>query len=370
MGHQNMLWAQGRLQAKLNDSYPLALVDPTTIPGDIQWIVNAGVTYEHLFDKIFFNDPQFGGIQGVTRERFALAIATYERTLVPDEAPIDLGTMTNDEVRGFNLMRTSGCFFCHSVTGNPIFLTPGGRIANPFDNPLSDGQFHNIAFGLVKTPTIRNVGLQVKFFSTGNGNFGNNSIDDIIKFYDNQPGILGFTGTGPGGSLTGTEFKQVKHLFENALTDPRVAAGKFPFDRPQLASERPEFVFEGNEYGVGTPGASNLTPEILCNAPPLVHKPGISANAWFKVGVGNAPANASSILMVSQTPAGGPVFWVGGSITFTPAIVTNAQGIGTTHTPVALTNAVIGIPFFCQWIIADNSTFAFSDAARFTPFQF
>ncbi len=369
MGHQNQLWAQNLIQKKLNLSLPLALVDPTTVPADIVWILNTGDRYEKIFDKVFFNDPQFGGHQGVTRPRFAMAVAHYMRTLIPDQAPIDKGTMSTSAVKGFDIVRSSGCFKCHSTSGNPTLLTPTGILADPFDNPFSDGRFHDISFGLVKTPTLRNVALRVKFFSTGNGNFGANGLDDIIKFYDNQPGSLGLDGSGPGGTLTPSERTHVTNFF-HSLTDKRVALALPPFDRPELASERPDYnPFEGNEYGVGTPGASGLVPEILANAPPLIDL-GSFPNPWFKVGVGNAPPLASAFLMISATDAAGPTFWVGPSITFSPMVTINPQGIGTVHSPIPLVASTATAKFFTQWMVADGGTFGFSDAAVFKPFMF
>lgn len=369
MGHEDMLWSQGLIQMKLNEAYPLALVKPTTVPPDIQWLVTSGADYEHLFDKIFFNDPQFGGIQGVTRERFAMAVAHYMRTLIPDQAPIDLGTMTPAMVAGFTLMRNSGCFFCHSASGNPILTTPGGKLLDPFDNPFSDGQFHNIGFGIRKTPTLRNVGLRHRFFSTGFGNAGDNTLTGIIKFYDNQPGILGLNGSGPGGTLTATEFKQVFLFLSDGLTDKRVATETFPFDRPPLNSEANPF--EANEFGNGTPGASGLVPEIIANAPPLVHKPGIINNIWFKIGVGNTTANSPAVLMFSNTAGAGPIFWLGGLISNAPMVMTNPMGIATAEQPLPLVAGMLGVSFFTQWQIMEPTfTVAFSDAAKFVPFQF
>lgn len=369
MGHQNMLWSQNLIQKKIGTSFPLALVDPGTIPPDVMWLVTSGADYNELFDKIYFTDPQFGGHQGVTRERFAMAIAHYERTLIPDQAPIDTATMSLSAVAGFNLVKASGCFACHSTSGNPTLSSPTGKLVDAFDNPFSDGRFHNIGFGVVKTPTLRNVALRAKFFSTGNGNGGLNTLNDIITFYDNQPGFLGLNGSGPGGTLTVPERKNVTNFF-HSLTDKRVANALPPFDRPELASERSDFnPFEGNEYGVGTAGPSGLTPEILANAPPLVTTPGSFPNPWFKVGVGNAPPLSSAMVMVSGSSAPGPTIWVGPAV-FTPPVTINAQGIGTVHSPLPLVPSSIGLKFFTQWIVSDGGGFGFSDAAVFKPFMF
>jgi cytochrome c peroxidase len=381
MGHQGIQWTDNLLQAKLGNARPLALVDPATVPPDILPLVTSGANYRRHFDAVFSGHPQFGGLVGVTRERFAMAIAHYERTLLPDQAPIDLGTMTPSQLAGFNLMKPprANCFTCHSNSGNPTIDPLTGRLTDPFDNLFSDGRFHQIGINTTsparKTTTLRNVGLHTKFFSTGHGGTGLpgekifvTNFDELITFYDNQPGFLGFNGT-----LTPAERAQVRDFLENALTDPRVLSRQFPFDRPELASERPDFdPFEGNEYGSGTPGGSGLVSEIIANAPPHVPgpSPSIAANNWFKVGVGNAPANAPIALLISASAGPGPVLWVGQPFVSVSGGTTNAQGIGTVFTPFPLTSSSVGVPVFTQWMVADGPARAFSDAAKFVPFAF
>jgi hypothetical protein len=309
-----------------------------------------------------------------------MAIAHYERTLLPDQAPIDQGTMTPPQLAGFALMKPprANCFLCHSHSTNPTIDPLTGKLQDPVDNLLSDGFFHQIGITPTsparKTTTLRNLGLVTKFFSTGHGGTGLpgqkifvSNFDELITFYDNQPGILGFNGT-----LTLAERAEVRDFLENALTDPRVKQRLFPFDRPELCSERPDFdPFEGNEYGNGTPGSSGLVSEIIANAPPHVPGPTSSvASIWFKVGVGNAPANAPISLLVSASAGPGPVLWVGQPFVSVPAGTTNAQGIGTVFTPFPLTSSTVGIPVFTQWMVADGLVRAFSDAAKFVPFTF
>ena len=376
MGHEGIDWTNGFIQQKLNFSYPLALVDPSTIPSDVVWVWALNLTYDQVFDMVFGADPQFGGAQGVTRERFALAVAHYMRTLIPDQAPIDLGTMTDEELHGFDLMQTSGCFTCHSATGSPQFQTPFGIMVDPFDNPLSDGNLHDIGFGPVKTPTLRNVGLRQRFFSTGLGNGGLNSLSDIIDFYDHQPmgGPFELQGSGPGGTLTADEKAAMMAFLGNALTDPRVAAQVAPFDRPQLASERPEFFpFEVNEYGTATMCPSGFLPEIIANAPPLVSKGhvfGTPVFDWFKVGVGHAPPGVPAHLLIATSPTAGPVIWVGPAFAVAFVGITDAQGIATAQMPFPLDPSTLGMKFFTQWMLFDYGRRCFSDAAMFIPFWF
>lgn len=368
MGHEDAEWTTGFIQAKLNESYPLALVDIATVPADVLGWVTSGATYEKLFDNAFGGHPQFGGPQGVTRERFAMAVAHYMRTLIPDKAPIDRGTMTRRQVLGMRILDNSGCFRCHSVTGSPTLTTPGGILADPFDNPFSDGLFHDIGFGPVKTPTLRNVGLRQRFLSTGQIP----SFNALITFYENQPFGLRLIGSGPNFTLTAGERAAVVDFLQNALTDPRVVAEVAPFDRPELASERLG-PFEANEYGVGTPGASGLTPEIIANVPPMVTKPlpsGTMPIDWFKVGVGEAAPFAPAYLLVNTIDDVGPTLWVGPGFTVLFIGNTSPEGIATAHVPFPLIPATIGTAFYTQWMLDDGGVRAFSNAAKFVPFQF
>lgn len=368
MGHEQLLWSQNFIQDKLGNSYPFALVDPSTIPPDVQWIPALGIPYHKVFDIVFANHPTFGGGGGVTRERFACAVAHYQRTLIPDQAPIDLGTMTQQQIDGFDFIKNrADCFSCHSATRDPR-LNGAGPLVDPFDNPFSDGQLHDIGLpGNVprKTATLRNVGLHQKFFSTGHGGDGSSQVfvttfDELIDFYQRQPGRFGFP------PMTQSERDAVKDFLQNALTDPRVAAETFPFDRPQLYSEA--HPFEANEYGVGTPSPGGFfTPEIIANSPPLVTHNG--APMWFKIGVGEAPPNAPAVLMIGAAPDVGPVIWVTSAVALIPAPNTTAEGISTAHMPVPLSVPLLGIPFYAQWMIRDRYGRAFSNAAEFVPFQ-
>ncbi len=288
------------------------------------------------------------------------------RTLIPDQAPIDLGTMNDDEAAGFASVQNSGCFFWHSASGNPTLLTPNGIFADAFDSPLSDGQPHFIGISndARKAPTLRNVGLHRKFFSTGHGGDGLaqvfvTSLDELVSFYEAQAGILGF-----GGRLPPQERAQVLGFLCNALTDPRGARELPPFDRPTLYAET--HPFGANEYGRGAASRGLRIPEIIANAPPHVVQPG--ERSWFKVGAGNAPPRAAATLAIGTSPAPGPVVWVGGHLTFL-STTTNGSGLATMQQPIPMATAVLGVPFYAQWFFVPVSGQASSNAAEFVPFR-
>ena len=353
MGHDALTWSSNFLQKKIGNSFPLALCDPdpAKMSIDFQKAVGLGIVYEKWFENVFASDPDptLAAGSGVTRERFAAALAHYMRTLIPDQAPIDLGTMTPDQQAGFLRVQSGGCFGCHSVGGSVALTTPAGGFVDPFDAPLTNGNFRDVRGILVKTPSLRNVGLKRRFFTDG--------------LIDNMPDLLDFYDVRFGFSLTPLEAAQVTDFLVNALTDPRVALRLPPFDKPELASERPEHIFEGNEFGAAVSGFT--TPEIIANSPAYDAPPGISEA--FKVGVANCRPGATARLGILIPPST--------SMIFMPAETVNASGFATSHIKLPLPGLSTVGPqtFSARWFVDDAgapSGTAQSNSARWTTFNF
>jgi hypothetical protein len=92
--------------------------------------------------------------------------------------------------------------------------------------------------GAMRIPSLRNVGLRPRLMHTGQFT----SVADAIIFYRN-PSALPDVDRLPGGgaynfSITQLNASDIQSFLQRALTDPRAAAERFPFDRPRLASER------------------------------------------------------------------------------------------------------------------------------------
>lgn len=353
MGHEALTWSSGTLQKKIGSSFPMALCDPdpAKMPTAFRKAVEQGITYDKWFEKVFSADPDpiLAAGSGVTRERFAAANAHYMRTLIPDQAPIDLGTMTADQQAGFAKFQSVGCSGCHSVGFSIALSTPGGGFVDPFDAPLSNGQFRDVRGISVKTPSLRNVGLKHRFFTDG--------------LVDNLPDLLAFYKVRFGFALTVIEEGQFTDFLVHALTDPRVALRLAPFDKPELASERPEHAFEGNEFGAAVSGLS--TPEIIANAPAFLPPTGFPQH--FKIGVANCIPGATATLGVLVPPST--------TIKLLPPVTVNARGFATVHVKIPLDS--VGIDsvqtFSARWFVTDAgapSGLAQSNSARWTPFNF
>jgi len=213
---------------------PLGLA--TALPPDVSLAIAANPTYPDLFNAAF-------GTPDVTPARIAFAIATYERTLVADQTPWDafvtgVGTaLSPNQQDGWAFFKASTCAGCHlpPIFADFRFASIGLRDINDdiareavTGSPADRGHF--------KIPTLRNVGLKAGYMHTGEFP----ALLDVVRFY--QPGAPRFLpNLSPGIPVLippAVEPALVDFL-QNGLTDPRVAAKTFPFDRPTLFAPEP-----------------------------------------------------------------------------------------------------------------------------------
>ena len=228
MGRDNREWSH--VAAKLAMSEPLG--HATAVPPDVVPLIAAHPTYGELFQAAF-GDP------AVTAERIAKAIATYERTLVPNQTPWDRfvagipGAMTPGQTAGWNFFRGSPCAACHTPPTFSNFTYRNIGVRPPTEDP---GRQNVTGLpgdrGRFKVPTLRGVGLKTTYMH--NGVFSN--LPDVVAHYrpgnpaiflDNIDPILPV----PVPPAVGPALID---FLANALTDPRVAAQTFPFDQPTL----------------------------------------------------------------------------------------------------------------------------------------
>ncbi len=234
-------WAD--VTAKLEIVRPLRLADD--LPPDVAAAIDAAGSYPALFAAAF-------GDGAITPARIGFAIATYERTLVPDQTPWDLfiagqnNAMTAQEIRGWNAFRGNGarCDDCHRppLFTNNDFLNLGLRPADEDEGRLTVSGLAE-DFGDMKMPGLRNVGLRASLMHTGTIT----GVPDALDFYLQARGHRFFTddqdGIPPDGAALATirippdARADIIAFLSTGLTDPRAAAEEFPFDRPTLASE-------------------------------------------------------------------------------------------------------------------------------------
>lgn len=339
-------WNQ--ITARLVNAKPLHFA--TGLPSDVAAVLASKPTYPQLFAAAF-------GDGAITSKRIAFALATYQRTLVPDQAPIDKyelgipGAMTNSQVQGLGAFGAAGpsCAACH--TGR--LLTDHSYRALGVRPPSEDLGRQNVTGdtndrGKFRTPSLRNVGLKRRFMH--NGKF--TTITEVVSFYNRTNGAPASFADNrdplmPGISIASSNVNPIIDYLTNALTDPRVAAQTFPFDKPTLYSERAaaskiSFV----PGGIATSG--NYIPSIIVDSVPFV------GNNAFRVGLDSISQLKTARLGVSTSPP------VGGVITPTRFVFTRTtEGAGSKSgmvTAKLYLNPRLyqdGVTYYFQWFIDD-----------------
>ena len=342
MARHGYNWAE--LRSGLTAARPLALA--TDLPADVAAALAGDPTYPELFAAAF-------GDGEITARRIAFAIATYERTLVPNQAPLDLfldgdtDAITPQQEAGFNLFLSSACAMCHSFptfTDNQ-FRNIGVRpVAEDIGRQAVTGDPEDA--GKFKVPGLRNTGLHARFMH--NGMFVD--MQQVFDFYAHRNGqIPNEDNLDPLFQepivFTQMQEDRVIDFLMNALTDPRVANETFPFDRPTLHSERAP---NPENLGGGIPGSSGLVPVMIANRPPFL------GNGSFQIGLDKALGNTQAWVAISANPP------VDGEINADELLGPIAvggdaldDGYATGKYPIALDPALDGTVFYMQWIIDD-----------------
>ncbi len=294
MGHVGVNWND--ITAKLAASTPLRL--SPSIPAQLStWI--AGRDYPGLFQEAF-------GTSDVTGARIALAIATYERVLVSNQAPFDQllagnpQALTPQENAGFQVFNGQGrCVTCHAGPRltNDSFRYIGVRPqADDLGRFAVTGQIGDR--GRMKVPSLRNVELRAPYFHTGR--LG--TLEEVVDFY-NRGGDFNAPNKDPNIVPLGLNAGQRANLLaflRRPLTDPRTVNQQAPFDHPALNQSSPRVP---QTFGVGTAGTGGFVPRIVAIEPPFV------GNGNFTVAVDGACATKGAILAFSETNVpGGALF--------------------------------------------------------------
>lgn len=333
MGHVGIDWAD--VTAKLATVKPLGLA--TNIPLALTTWIN-GRTYPQLFQEAF-------GTPDVTATRIAMAIATYERTLIPNQSPFDAflagnpGALTPQQQQGRQLFQTPGnCVPCHGgpLTTDNVFHNNGVRPINEdlgrgaiTGNPADNGRF--------RTPSLRNVALRGPYFH--NGRF--QTLADVVDFYNrggdfhiNQDPIIHPLG------LNATQRAAIVAFLES-MTDPRVANELPPFDRPTLYSQSTRVP---NPYGIGAAGAGGSIPRFVALEPAYLGNPQFTLS--LADGLGGAPTFLGIDIARSApgTTVSGIPFQLAASFAFTLLPLGNLQGAGAGEGWMSLTSALPNMP--------------------------
>lgn len=196
------------------------------------------------------------------------AVMAYERTLRPDQTPLDRYLAGNRSAlsslasRGFEIFKgKGGCTNCHVGTvmtdasvdlATRLGVLREGGGTQGFHNLGVTNENDNVgrmAFsgldqdkGAFKTPGLRNVGLTAPYMHDGSLK----TLDDVIEFYaKGGKSVFGVPTPGANNphrdpkmqtiSLSTDDRKALKEFLLNGLTDSRVTRAAGPFDHPSLS---------------------------------------------------------------------------------------------------------------------------------------
>jgi len=308
MGRDQRTWTD--VAKKLAVSEPLG--QATSIPADVLPTITAHTTYAELFQAAF-GDP------AITGERIAFAIATYERTLIPNRTPYDgfaagnPAALTAAQLRGMNFFLGSPCAACHTP---PLFTNNSYRnigVRPPGDD--TGRQEVTALFqdrGRFKVPTLRGVGLKATYMH--NGAFSN--LQAVIGHYrPNNPAIF-LDNIDPllpvpvpldvGPDLI--------DFLANGLTDPRVAGQQFPFDQPTLhAASLPQLFFDADKATMHWPPLLGIASYVmyrgdLADLVDADHD-GLPDSGYGSCVTGSDPDPGDTVFVDSESPADGQGFF-------------------------------------------------------------
>ena len=246
----------GHIALDLIGAEPLAL-SPEIPAALAEWIDGRG--YPELFEEAFGDDA-------ISAAQFAMAVASYERTLIPDQTPIlqPNPVLTDLELEGYRVFHAKGCTECHETRGG-LFSDQNFHFigtANPAIDPgLAAESGEEYDEGLFLTPTLLGLELRAPYFHDGS----KATLDDVIDFYSDG----GEFGARRRREIVPANFKDderaaLRAFLGRPLTDPRLATASGPFERPLLSTER-----EGRHTapirGVSGPSSMplDMTPSIV-----------------------------------------------------------------------------------------------------------
>ncbi len=358
MAHGGRNWTQVANQ--------IASVKPLALAGNVprslaDWI--NGRTYPELFEEAF-------GSPEVTPARIAMAIATHERSVFSDRAPLDrfaaaIEPLTAQEDRGREVYLGTQCHFCHAgpnLSTQKFFFIGVRPPAEDIGREAVTG--NSVDRGGFKSTPLRNVELRAPYMH--NGQFA--TLEEVVEFYDrggdfnapNKPDLIRPL------FLTIQQKADLTAFMKRPLTDPRVRDELPPFDRPQLYTESNRVPVIA---GTGRAGSGDILPQAIAIEPPLVGNPS------FTVAVSRALGGAQAVLVIDSNDPG-----VGTSIPSSGSLVRvqvnlagsgNGNGFGSYSVPIPNNPAFIGQTFYGRWYITDAAAangFSVSQAFRFTVF--
>ena len=342
MAHQGRDWNQ--VADRVEKTKPLTLAP--SLPADLETWINDR-NYPALFTEAYGNAE-------VTPAKIIMAIATYERTLVSNQAPFDAliggnqNALTALENQGRQIFGGRGrCVTCH-----------GG-------NRLTDDNFHYIGVrpqaddpgrfavtgnnqdqGRIKTPSLRNVELRGEYMH--NGRFS--TLAEVVDFYDR-----GGDFDAPNKdnnirplNLTQGEKGALIAFLSRPLTDPRVSNETGVFSIPDLyagSAQQPEI---GNDSVLDDDNNTPLAVAI---------EPALAGNSSFTLGLHGVDSGRSVFLAIDDSPiASGSGIPTASSVKMLFDVTTDSDGSISQAVAIPGGAAFSGKSLFAKWFVTGDGT--------------
>ena len=358
MARQGRTWSDVR--AKLQQVEPLALA--SNLPTDMVGALQQNPTYPTLFAAAF-GDPT------ISAARIAFALASYQRTQIPDDTPWDryvagdTDALDTTQKSGWIAFQAAPrCAFCHPhpTFSDDMFHNLGLRFLaeDPGRGAIS---LTTIEAGAFKTPTLRNAGLRPRLFHNGQspplGDPTQESDPNSVRsVYRNGGGVDSSNlddFMAPLASL-GVQDRDLDDILEfvrTGLTDQRAALRLPPFDHPDLRSTTalPPRVF-------GAPRPGHQTPFLIA------HLPTFPGNDDFRLGLVGGRANGFGMLSFGVQSIEPSLSWFGLPLHVEPLVLlpfgfggpSGAVGQTTLPMPIPDVPGLVSVPFYFQLFAVDT----------------
>jgi cytochrome c peroxidase len=138
--------------------------------------------YRALFSKAF------GGENAVSAGNLGKALATFERTLLANNAPFDRymrgdrNAMTSTQIEGLQRFESTGCTNCHN---GPMFSDYKAHVLGVPDNDKlaeSDRGIKDAPYAF-RTASLRNLGYTAPYMHSG----AFQTLNEVVRFYRRSP---------------------------------------------------------------------------------------------------------------------------------------------------------------------------------------
>lgn len=344
------------IEARIAAVRPLALA--SNIPAEWQTFI-AGRSYADLFNLAF-------GSTDITAARFAMAVASYERTLNANQTPFDAevsGTpsLTAQERAGRQVFNQAGCGRCH---GGALFSDDAFHYIGVRAQGADPGRFavtgRNADRGAMRTPSLRNGELSAPYMA--DGRFA--TLEEVVEFYNR-----GADFTAPNLApqieplnLTVQQRSNLVAFLKRPLTDPRSAAESGPFARPTLYTESSRVPVV---VAAGRAGPLSTTVPTL-----RALEPAIAGGREFTVALQGARPNATAWVVVASSDPQALSSPQGNSLFGDQSFAIGANGVGSVNLSLISATNLLDTDLFLRIYVEEqsgvgNAGYALSPAVRF-----